>query len=180
MIVFLGDSIFEKWNKELYGHFFSKFQPVNFGSSEYTTKDLLIFLELTGLHGIKPDVIILSIGTNNSENNYTTTQTLNEITKIIELLYELTPNSEIILLGILPRGKVPEDRKRILNDYVNKKLQKAKFSKVIHYADIGYLFMDSHGLIPEDVMFDGFHLTKKGYFLLSEALSGFISAVLPS
>jgi lysophospholipase L1-like esterase len=179
MIVFLGDCLFEQWDKQIYSDFFSEFSPINFGSTGYTSRDLLIFLELTGLHGLRPEVIILSIGTNNSDHSYTTTQTFNEISQIIDLLYEFTPESEIILLGILPRGLKPEDRKRILNEHINKKLQVAKFSKSVHYADIGYLFLDKHGLIPEGIMHDGLHLTKRGYFLLSEALSGFISAVLP-
>jgi len=180
MLVFLGDSIFEWWNKNIYEHFFSKFQPVNFGKAGYTTKDLLRMLELSNLHNFKPDVIILLIGTNNTDHNYTSQETVNDITIIIELLYELSPNSEIILLGILPRGLLPVDRKRILNEQVNKKLQVAKFSKQIHYADIGYLFTDDDGKISQEIMYDGLHLTPKGYYLLSEALSGFVSAVLPT
>jgi beta-glucosidase len=180
MIVFLGDCIFEQWDKEVYNHFFSDFAPLNFGMTGYTTRDLIIFLELTALHGLTPDVIILSIGTHNSDHNYTTTQTLDEIIRIIDLLFELTPDSEIILLGILPRGSKPEDRRRILNEHVNKKLKVVKFSKPVNYADISYLFLDKYGMIPDDIMHDGLHLTQKGYFLLSEALSGFITAVLPS
>lgn len=179
MIVFLGDSIFEWWDEKSFKLYFSEFQPVNFGTAGYTTADVIHFLELTRLHSLKPDVIILLIGTNNSDHDYTTTQTLDEITRIVELLNELTPDSEVILLGILPRGFVPEDRKRILNEHVNKKLQVAKFPKAIHYADIGYLFMDTCGLISKDIMYDGLHLTETGYILLSEALSGLISAVLP-
>lgn len=180
MIVFLGDSLFEQWDKKIYTDFFSEFQPVNFGCTGYTTRDIIFFLEQTALHGLSPEVIILSIGTNNSDHNYTTNETIEEIAQIIDLLYQITPESEIILLGILPRGKILADRKRILNEHVNKKLQVAKFSKPIHYADIGYLFVDINGLIPEDIMYDGLHLTPKAYFLLSEALSGFITAVLPS
>ena len=63
-------------------------------------------------------------------------------------------------------------------EQVNKKLQVAKFSKQIHYADIGYIFTDDDGKISKEIMYDGLHLTPKGYYLLSEALSGFVSAVL--
>jgi lysophospholipase L1-like esterase len=180
MIVFLGDSIFEWWDEKSFKLYFSEFQPVNFGTAGYTTKDVIQFLELTRLHSLKPEVIILLIGTNNSDHDYTTSQTLDEITRIVELLVELTPDSEVILLGILPRGFVPEDRKRILNEHVNKRLQVAKFPKEIHYADIGYLFMDNYGMISKDIMYDGLHLTQTGYILLSEALSRFISAILSS
>ena len=180
MIVFLGDSIFEWWDKICYEQYFSKFQPINFGTAGYTTKDILQFLEITGFHSLKPEVIILLIGTNNSDHNYTSQQTFDEISKIIELLYILTPDSEIILVGILPRGFIPEDRKRILNEQINKKLQVAKFSKSIHYADIGYLFMEPNGTISREIMYDGLHLTSKGYYLFSESLSSLVSAVLSS
>ena len=179
MIVFLGDSIFEWWDEKSFKSYFSEFQPVNFGTAGYTTRDVIQFLELTRLHSLKPEVIILLIGTNNSDHDYTTSQTLDEITRIVELLVELTPDSEIILLGILPRGFVPEDRKRILNEHVNKRLQVTKFPKEIHYADIGYLFMDNYGMISKDIMYDGLHLTQDGYILLSQALSGLVSAILP-
>jgi lysophospholipase L1-like esterase len=180
MLVFLGDSIFEWWDKYCYERFFSKYNPLNFGTAGYTTKDIIEFLELTQLHSLEPEVIIVLIGTNNSDHNYTTTQTLDEITRIIDLLAQLCPESEIILLGILPRGSMVADRKRIMNEHVNKMLQTSTFSKSIHYADIGYLFVDTNGLIPQDIMYDGLHLTQKGYHLLSEALCGLISAILPS
>ena len=180
MIVFLGDSIFEWWDKGCYEKYFSKFHPVNFGIAGYTTKDILQFLDLTALHSLKPEVIIVLIGTNNSDHDYTSQETFDEISRIIDLLCDLTPDSEIILLGILPRGFIPDDRKRILNQQINKKLQVTKFSKSIHYADIGYLFIESNGTISKEIMYDGLHLTSKGYDLFSEALSGFVSAVLPS
>ena len=180
MIIFLGDSIFEWWDQNIFNTFFSKFNPINFGKAGYTTKNVIEFLELTGFHSLKPDVIILLIGTNNSDHNYTTSQTFDEITKIIDLLSKLSPKSEIIILGILPRGSVPSDRKRILNEHINKMIENANFSKSVHYANVGYLFTDNDGIIPQDIMYDGLHLTQKAYYLLSEELSGFISTIFPS
>jgi len=178
MIVFLGDSIFEWWDTKLYEEYFSKFQPVNFGTAGYTSRDVIHFLEITGLHGLKPEVIVLLIGTNNSDYGYTSDETFREITRILEILSELSPESQIILLGILPRGH-SSDRKRILNEQINKKLKTCKNNNT-YYADIGYLFLNKFGDISNEIMYDGLHLTSAGYKLLSESLSGLISAIPPS
>ena len=181
MIVFLGDSIFQWWDQE---HFklFSKYKPVNFGVAGYTTKDVLSFLELTNLHGLKPDAIVILIGTNNSDHNYTTSETFAEIKEITRVALELSPKSKILLMGILPRGESNVDRKRVFNSTVNKLLKVEKFQKEVYFIDIGYMFLkgDEHQSISKEIMYDGLHLTKKGYGLLSESISSFLTVLLPS
>jgi len=175
MIVFLGDSIIQWWDSE---HFkiFSKYEPINFGVAGYTTKDLLHFLQLTKLHGLKPDAIIILIGTNNSDHNYTTGETLAEIKELTKVALELSPQSKILLVGILPRGNSMTDRARIFNNEVNKLLKSEVKEKEIYFIDIGYMFLkgDEDHSISKEIMYDGLHLTKKGYGLLSEAISSFL------
>jgi len=179
MIVFLGDSIFQWWDQE---HFkiFSKYEPINFGVAGYTTKNVLEFLQITKFHGLKPEVIIILIGTNNSDHNYTTEETFQEIKKILKLLIEFSPKSKILLVGILPRGESDTDRKRTFNNAVNKLLKAEKFQNAIYYIDIGYLFLknENSGQISKKIMYDGLHLTSEGYKLLSEAISNFITILL--
>ena len=177
MIVFLGDYIFQLWDPEQY-KMFSKFEPINFGVAGYTTGDIIHFLEATKLHGMKPDVIVILIGTNNSDRNYTTQMTFDDIKKIIQLLWYLCPESEIILLGILPRGDSHLDRQRVFNETINKMLQAECFPKNVHYTDLGFLFLKGDLTISRKIMFDGLHLTSKGYSILSETLSKLISILL--
>ena len=177
MIVFLGDSIFQWWDPE---HFkiFSKYEPVNFGVAGYTTKNVLDFLVLTKMHGLQPEIIVILIGTNNSDHNYTTAQTLEEIKDIIEVALELSPRSKILLMGILPRGDSNADRKRVFNTTVNKLLKAEKFQKEVYYIDISYIFLKGQEHISKQIMYDGLHLTSEGYGLLSEAISSFITVLL--
>jgi len=179
MIVFLGDSIFQWWDSE---HFqrFSKYEPINFGVAGYTTRDILNFLELTQLHGLKPEVIILLIGTNNSDHNYTTSETFAEIKEITRVILEFSPLSKILLVGILPRGDSRADRARVFNNEVNKLLKAEIKEKEIYFIDIGYIFLKGDGQISKEIMYDGLHLTKKGYGLLSEAISSFLLILNPS
>lgn len=177
MIVFLGDSIFQWWDAEHFKNF-SKYNPVNFGVAGYTTKDVLDFLVLTNLHGLKPEVIVILIGTNNSDHNYTTGQTFEEIKDIIDVLLELSPKSKILLMGILPRGDSSIDRKFVFNSTVNKLLKAEKFQKEVYYIDIGYIFLKGEERVSKKIMYDGLHLTSEGYGLLSECLSSFIKVLL--
>lgn len=176
MIVFLGDSIFQWWDKEHY-KVFSKYEPVNFGVAGYTTMDVLDFLLLTKLHGLKPEIIIILIGTNNSDHNYTTAQTFIEIKNIIHTALKFSPQSKFLLIGILPRGDSKIDRKRVFNNTVNKLLKAEKFHNAVYYIDINYMFLKDDGSeeISKKIMHDGLHLTSKGYGLLSEAISSFIT-----
>jgi len=177
MIVFLGDSIFQWWDPE---HFkiFSNYEPVNFGVAGYTTKDVLNFLVMTELHRLKPEVIVILIGTNNSDHHYTTAQTFQDIKDIIDVALELSPNSKILLVGILPRGDSNVDRKRVFNTTVNNLLKAEKFSKHVYYIDIGYIFLKGQEHISKQIMYDGLHLTSEGYGLLSKCISSFISVLL--
>jgi len=177
MIVLLGDSIFQWWDQEQFKTL-AKFNPINFGVSGYTTQNVLTFLLSTKLHHMKPKVIVILIGTNNSDHNFTTAETAEEINEIIDLSLELSPESKILLLGILPRGASSVDRKRVFNDTVNKLLVAAKFSDPVYYADIGYLFLKDDSSISKEIMYDGLHLTPKGYYLLTEAISSFVTVLL--
>ena len=177
MIVFLGDSIFQWWDPEQF-KIFSKYEPINFGVAGYTTRHVLDFLLMTQMHGLQPDIIVILIGTNNSDHHYTTAGTLEEIKDIIDVALELSPRSKILLVGILPRGDSNADRKRVFNATVNKLLKAEKFQKEVYYIDIGYMFLKGDERISKQIMYDGLHLTSEGYVLLSEAISSFITILL--
>jgi len=177
MIAFLGDSITEAWDKEIYKQYFSQFKPKNFGVAGHTTRNTIDFLEKTKLHSLKPEIIILLIGTNNTDYDYSPRKTFDEIIQILSILSKLSPNSKIILLGILPRGNMPSDKKRITNEQVNRMLKTVRV-KNVYYADIGYLFLNKDKILSKEVMYDYLHLTQKGYLILSEILSKFISFLI--
>jgi lysophospholipase L1-like esterase len=173
MIVFLGDSITEAWDKTYYNQYFSQYQPKNFGVAGYTTRNTIDFIEKTKLHSLTPKVIILLIGTNNTDYSYSPRATFDEIIQILSMLSKLSPDSKIILLGILPRGHTP-DKKRMINEQVNRMLKNIRVRNV-YYADVGYLFLTRDKIIPRELMYDGLHLTSQGYKIFSEVLSRLIS-----
>jgi lysophospholipase L1-like esterase len=169
-IVFLGDSITEWWDPELFQSF-KKYNAINCGVSGHSTRDTLNFLKDDYFWSIKPECVILQIGTNNADKGFTTIHTFNDIQEIIRIIQKRLPNTVILLIGPLPRGETKTNRYRVINKEINKLLDTVKFSDNVYYLDIGYLFLEHDDTISKTIMNDYLHLTKQGYIILSEHLS---------
>jgi len=165
------------WDKEIFEKYFSNLNPVNFGIAGHTTKDTLEFLQISKFHNLKPGVIVLLIGTNNTDHGYTSVQTFNEIREITQLLLELSPESKILVLSILPRGESKTDPKRVINNEVNKLLTTSNLDSRIFYMDIGHLFVKKDGTISSRIMYDKLHLTPHGYTILSEVVKSYLYVI---
>lgn len=174
MIVFLGDSITQWWDAEYFNHYFGMYKPVNLGMAGHTSNDTLEYMELSHFNNLKPSNVVLQIGTNDGDHEMCTGETVSNIEKICNLIFEHSPNSKILLVGPLPRGERVEDRNNIYNREVNKGLRSLKRDKRITYIDIGIMFTNEAGKISKDIMYDYLHLTKKGYNILSEVISEFL------
>jgi len=178
MIVFLGDSITQWWDAEYFNHYFGMYQPVNLGVSGHTSKDTLEYLELSHFNNLKPSNVVLQIGTNDSDHDMSTGETVSNIDKICSLVFEYSPETKILLVGPLPRGERVSDTHCVYNREVNKSLKSSndKRDKRIKYIDISIMFTDEKGKISRDIMYDYLHLTKNGYHILSEVISEFLFA----
>lgn len=174
MLLFLGDSITQWWDADCFREFFGSYDPLNLGMTGHTTKDTLEYVKLSGLNGLKPDLIILQIGTNNPDHGMTTGETVKEIKEIIKSIRSISSNSKILLIGPLPRGDSQDDRYRVFNAEVNKLLSKIEFESTIFYVDLGYEFLTSDSSISSKIMYDKLHLTVKGYRILSEQISSLL------
>lgn len=169
-VVFLGDSITEWWDPELF-QYFKKYNAINCGMVGHSTKDTLNFLKDDYFWSIKPECVILQIGTNNADKGFTTINTFNDIQEIIRIILEKIPKTTILLIGPLPRGETKTNRYRVINREINKLLHTVKFPENVYYLDIDYLFLEPDDKISKTIMNDYLHLTKQGYIILSEHLS---------
>ena len=175
MIVFLGDSITEWWDFDLFKLYFEKYEPFNLGVSGHTTKDTLNYIEKYTLSYCKASAIILQIGTNDADHNMTTMETFENISRMCTNILKSNPTTRILLVGPLPRGPTPNDKYRIYNKEVNKLLRKCDKDPRITYLDIGNMFLDEDGTISQYIMYDLLHLTKSGYNILSAKISNHLS-----
>ena len=159
MLVFLGDSITQWWVKDMFDKYFGKYKAINLGKSGHSSEDTLNFVESTQFYNMKPELVVIHIGTNDGDKGITTTGTVKNIRLIIDYILSVSPNSKILLIGPLPRGNPSTEVHRVFNREVNKQLNVTKFDLNVYYMDIGEQFVDNNGLISPSIMYDLLHLT---------------------
>jgi lysophospholipase L1-like esterase len=185
-LLFLGDSITDAWGGE--GHnpnaagakiFEKEFAPLkaaNFGIGGDRTQHVLWRLQNGELDGIQPKVLMLMIGTNNSNGADNTAEEIADgVTAIVKEIHSRSPKTKVLLLGVFPRAtrKTPEEVKSQMDKItkVNQIISKLDDGgKTVKYLDIGKKFTAEDGSIPRDVMPDQLHLSPKGYQIWAEAV----------
>jgi lysophospholipase L1-like esterase len=176
-LLFLGDSITQGWaNNEVWKRFYAPRNAANFGIGGDRTEHVLWRLEHGEVEGIRPKVVVLMIGTNNSASN-TAEEIANGVTAIVKSLREKLPETRILLLGVFPRGEKPGSIRDKLAA-VNEKIAKLDDGKMVKYLDIGKSFLQEDGTIARDVMPDFLHLSPKGYRIWADAMEPTLQAML--
>src|SRR5690606_18268051 len=104
-LLFLGDSITEGWKNatRVWQEHYGSFRPANFGIGGDRTQHVLWRIQNGELDGIKPKVVVLMIGTNNSGTN-TAAQIAAANRKIVQQIRTKLPATKVLVLGIFPRG----------------------------------------------------------------------------
>lgn len=192
-VVFLGDSITDAWGGEGHGGgpgarlFEKEFLPlktVNFGISADRTQHVLWRLQNGELpEGFHPKVVMLMIGTNNSNGNDNTAEEIaGGIKAIVGEIHKRSPETKVLLLAIFPRGekgqpKTAPQREKIRK--VNAMIAKLDDGgKTVRYLDIGDRFLEPDGTLPKAIMPDYLHLSPQGYQIWADAVKGPIEDLL--
>jgi len=173
-LAFIGDSITQGWEgggKEVWEKFYGQRQPINLGFSGDRTEHVIWRLQHGNLAKIQPKVVVLMIGTNNTGHLLQDPQQVAAgIERILEILAERTPNTQVILQAIFPRGRLPLDSKRLNNVAINQIIRRFADGKRVHYCDLGSLFLESDGSLSPKIMPDALHLSPEGYRRWAEGL----------
>lgn len=193
-VLFLGDSITDAWGGEGHGAnaagtstFTKEYIPLkaaNFGIGGDRTQHVLWRLQNGELDGIQPRVLMLMIGTNNSNAMDNTAEEIADgIKAIIKEVQKRSPKTRILLLAVFPRHnkKTDEENKAQKEkiDKVNEIISKLDDGgKTVKYLDIGAKFKEKDGSIPKEIMPDQLHLSEKGYQIWSDAVKGPIMELL--
>jgi lysophospholipase L1-like esterase len=187
-VLFLGDSITDAWGGEGHGNgpgskiFKEEFLPLkaaNFGIGGDRTQHVLWRLQHGELKNIQPKVVMLMIGTNNSNGRDNTAEEIAEgITAIVKEIHKRSPKTKVLLLGIFPRGPKPNPQREKIAE-VNKIISKLDDGgKTVKYLDIGKKFLEEDGTLPKEIMPDYLHLSPKGYRIWADAVKGPIMELL--
>jgi lysophospholipase L1-like esterase len=192
-VLFLGDSITDAWGGEGHGAktagtnvFKQEFEPMkaaNFGIGGDRTQHVLWRLQNGEFDGIQPKVLMLMIGTNNSNGTDNSADEISDgIKAIVKEIHTRSPKTKILLLGIFPRANPktgePNPTQMDKIKQVNATISKLDDGgKTIQYLDIGSKFMQD-GKIPKEIMPDQLHLSETGYKIWAEAVKEPIQKLL--
>lgn len=178
-VLFLGDSITEGWGNapEVWKEYYGGYQPANFGIGGDRTEHVIWRIEDGELDGIRPKVVVLMIGTNNSSAN-TAEQIAAADTKIVRLIRAKLPETKVLLLAIFPRGPrknsdgsmdTAVERMAVINT-VNAELAKLDDGHHVRFLNINAKFLGPDGKIPDAIMPDQLHPNAAGYRIWAEAM----------
>ncbi|MCA9215328.1 MAG: GDSL family lipase, partial [Planctomycetales bacterium] len=146
-------------------------KPINFGFGGDRTEHVIWRLTHGHLQKIKPKVAVLMIGTNNTGHSMQQpTEVADGVKRILDILEERTPDTKVLLLGIFPRSRSPYDLPRLNNVAINQIIRRYHDGERVHYLDIGDVFLEDDGHLPESVMKDALHLGADGYRRWAEAI----------
>jgi lysophospholipase L1-like esterase len=189
-VLFLGDSITDFWRREQTGmtggtvggrkvweREFAPLKAANFGISGDRTQHVLWRLDNGELDGIKPKVVVLMIGTNNTgfESDKVTprntpAQTAEGVKDIVKVLRARLPKTKILLLAVFPRGEKPDDLQRKQVNEINTWIARLDDGRNVRFLDIGQKFLEPDGTMSKDVMPDFLHPGEKGYEIWAAAI----------
>jgi lysophospholipase L1-like esterase len=131
---------------------------------------------------IKPQLIVLNIGTNNlAQTKNCRASTPDEIAAGIHAAAQRCqakcPQAKLVVMGVFPRGRTASDPNRAKVTAINLAAAKriAELKGVI-FIDIGEKFLGSDGSIAPELMPDALHPSNAGYALWAEALREFVGA----
>ncbi len=179
-VIFLGDSITQGWEgsgKEAWNKHFAAYNPMNLGFSGDRTQHVLWRLdhgEVDGLakplSGSAPKLVVMMIGTNNSNGNDNTAEEIADGMKaIVTSLRAKLPETKILMLAIFPRGDKPNPQ-REKNAKASELASKLADGKMVYYMDIGKAFLEKDGTMSKEVMPDFLHPHEKGYEIWASAI----------
>ena len=176
-LLFLGDSMTSgwfNWATDLWDRSYGPRNAANFGIGGDHIQHLLWRLDHGEIEGIRPNVVVLMIGTNNVPHQ-TEDQVVEGVAAVLGRLRRKLPASKILLLGITPRGLDRDMRHpdtapdpRVVR--INRKLARLEQRPAITYLDFGPALLDANGRVDPTLQPDLLHLSHQGYRIWAEAI----------
>ena len=179
-LLFLGDSITQGLTgtgKDVWAKCYKPLHAADFGISGDRTQHILWRVQNGELQGIHPKVVVLLIGTNNFQTDFTDEGVAAGVAADVKAIREKLPQTKVLLLGILPRGDKPALLQHIRN--INALSSKLDDGKFVRYLDIGDKFLEKDGSVLKEAMKpDLLHLAPKGYEIWAEAMQSTLEEMM--
>lgn len=199
-LVWLGDSITQNWElagpepfadyRPVWNRFYGDRAAVNMGFRGDTTANVIWRLDHGEVAGLDPRALVLLIGANNfGRVHWDAQKTRAGIGAIIHILRQKLPNTQILLLGVLPSERSPwiTENTEALNAMLAAEYRDQPY---VTYLNVGHLFyrdgqlnrglyLDPHeallashapGATTETVNSVALHPDAQGMALIAEAI----------
>jgi beta-glucosidase len=177
-LVFVGDSITEGWDPGLFQHFFGAYTALNLGVSSDQTQSTMWRLGQGEWKNLRPRVIVVLIGTNNLTQNSQPPDVATGIGQLVQLLLRLSPESRILLVGLLPRGQFASEEQRHVVERVNDRIRQCADGSRIDYLDTWPVILDHNGTMSFEISPDTLHLSPVGYALFGSVLKPAVARLM--
>ncbi len=177
-VIFIGDSItdgFDDAGRE-YWDTLKRFQPANMGISGDWTQNVLWRVAHSVIGKVKPDLVVLMIGTNNG--SYPEDEVAAGIKAIIDLIRQMSPGTKVLLHGILPRGTDYPKGNRY--EVINEKISRFADGSSVIWMDMSELFLTPDRRVRADLLPDGLHPGAKGYEVWAKSIAPKLEEILSS
>jgi lysophospholipase L1-like esterase len=170
-LIFIGDSLTESWDKEIWQRRIAPAQALNFGIGGEGPQHVLWRIEHGILDGPSPEAVVLMIGINNFWRHFSAADTTRGIETIVERIHTRHPTTRIVLLGLLPVYEAASPIRPWIAE-INGGLKKLDGRDKVEFFDFSSAFLETDGnqrlqLYQEDHL----HLSKAGYVVLARELT---------
>lgn len=169
-LVMIGDSIVHEFKGTPWETYYEPRRALNLGFWGDKTQNVLWRLHNGEIDGISPKVAVVMIGTNNTSRGNTPDEVFEGVKAISETLSAKLPETKILLIAIIPRGKVIDDERRLTNEEANKLIAKLADEEKIFFLDINGTFLTEDGMVRKDLLKDWLHPSPEGYAAWAEAM----------
>jgi lysophospholipase L1-like esterase len=183
-VLYLGDSITERWNQPLWGakKVWDANMPqrgvLNAGVSGDRTEHLRWRLDHGNLDGPAPKLVLLMIGTNDLGHGRPPNEAAEGVRQTLIMLRQKLPNSRIMLFGLTPRGAAPWDDLRVKAGQVNQMIGGCADGQAIWATDIGGPLLDAKGMLSNALAPDYLHFNAAGYERLAPQVDNWIDQLM--
>jgi lysophospholipase L1-like esterase len=188
-LIFIGDSITQNLEKPEFKSVWDKYcaprNAFNLGYSGYRTENILDNLKGGELDNQNAKLVVLLIGTNNSDDaNYPRVDSPEQIAegtkKIVLFIQEKMPDCKILLLRIFPRWRIYKnadgtergsaEKRFAVNERAGELVSQLADNEKVFFLDINPVFLKKDGKIDPELMPDLLHPSPKGARKWMEAM----------
>jgi lysophospholipase L1-like esterase len=178
-LLFLGDSLVQGWAPLVFEHFYADRGALNLGAGGDSTQSLLWRLARLPLGStLRPRLAVVLVGTNNTAAGSRPEDTALGIAEVVRTIRHRSPQTKVLLVGLLPRGGLASEPMRAVNERVNALVAGCADGQAVFFVAPGSMVVDRAGRLSDQIAFDYVHLTWLGYGIFSTALEPQIRRLL--